>query len=145
MKKTLLLFSTVLCLFLFSSWGFFAHKKINRLAVFTLPEGISGFYKKNIDYITEHAVDPDKRRYIVKGEAEKHYLDADHYGASPFDSIPEKWKDAEAKFSADTLLAYGIVPWQIERSYYSLVKAFKEKDKSRVLKLSADIGHYIAD
>lgn len=137
--------SAVLCLLLFTSWGFFAHQKINRLAVFTLPENMSGFYKKNIDYITEHAVDPDKRRYIVKGEAEKHYLDADRYGGSPFDSIPEKWKDAEAKYSADTLLAYGTVPWQIERSYYSLVKAFKERDKARILKLSADIGHYIAD
>lgn len=145
MKKALLLLSALSCLLLFSSWGFFAHQKINRLAVFTLPEELSAFYKKNIDYITEHAVDPDKRRYTVKGEAEKHYLDADRYGEAPFDSIPEKWKDAEAKYSADTLLAYGIVPWQIEQSYYSLVKAFKARDSERILKLSADIGHYIAD
>jgi hypothetical protein len=33
-----------------SSWGFFTHQKINRLAVFTLPKGMIGFYKKQIDY-----------------------------------------------------------------------------------------------
>nr|MDQ3047944.1 S1/P1 Nuclease [Bacteroidota bacterium] len=32
------------------SWGFFAHKKINRMAVFTLPSGMIGFYKQHIEY-----------------------------------------------------------------------------------------------
>ena len=61
------------------SWGFFGHKKINRMAVFTLPPEMIKFYKKNIEYITEHAVDPDKRRYAVEGEAPRHYIDIDHY------------------------------------------------------------------
>ena len=34
------------------SWGFFAHKEINRIAVFTLPPELFGFYKKNIEFIT---------------------------------------------------------------------------------------------
>ena len=38
-----------------------------------------GFYKEHIEYITEHAVDPDKRRYAVEGEAPCHYIDLDHY------------------------------------------------------------------
>ena len=29
-------------------WGFYGHKKINRLAVFTLPEGMFSFYKRRI-------------------------------------------------------------------------------------------------
>ena len=61
------------------TWGFFGHKKINRMAVFTLPPEMIKFYKKNIEYITEHAVDPDKRRYAVEGEAQRHYIDIDHY------------------------------------------------------------------
>ena len=44
-------------------WGFFGHKRINRMAVFTLPPEMVTFYKQHIDYLTEHAVDPDKRRY----------------------------------------------------------------------------------
>ena len=48
------------------SWGFYGHKKINRMAVFTLPPEMLGFYKKHIEYITSHAVDPDMRRYAYK-------------------------------------------------------------------------------
>jgi hypothetical protein len=128
-----------------SSWGFFAHAKINRLAVFTLPQAMNKFYKNNISYLEAHAVDPDKRRYTDTAEAARHYLDADHYGLAPFDSIPRKWKDAVAKYSEDTLKAYGIVPWQIQKTYHYLVKAFEERDSSKILKLSADLGHYVSD
>jgi hypothetical protein len=119
--------------------------RINRLAVFTLPSNLIGFYKSNINYITEHAVDPDKRRYADSLEAPRHYLDADHYGKEPFMVIPRKWKDAVEKLSQDTLNAYGIVPWQIQRGYYKLVDAFKNRDSVLILKYSADLGHYIAD
>jgi hypothetical protein len=61
------------------SWGFFAHKMINRLAVFTLPESVLLFYKTNIEYITEHAVDADMRRYSDPEEACRHYIDLDYY------------------------------------------------------------------
>ena len=104
-----------------------------------------GFYKNNIYYISEHAVDPDKRRYSDTAEAARHYLDADHYGISPFGSIPEKWNDAVAQYTQDTLNAYGILPWQIERTYYRLVKAFEERNSLKILKASADLGHYIGD
>ena len=73
------------------SWGFYGHKKINRLAVFTLPEQILPFYKSHIEFITEHAVDPDKRRYAVEGEAAHHYIDIDHYTKNqenPFEVMP---------------------------------------------------------
>lgn len=128
-----------------ASWGFYAHKKINNLAVFTLPSPLIRFYKSNINYVTNHAVDADKRRYADSLEAPRHYLDADHFGDAPFDSIPEKWNDAVTRFSEDTLRAYGIVPWQIQRSYGSLVKAFERRDSMKILRLSADLGHYIAD
>lgn len=127
------------------SWGFFAHRTINRLAVFTLPIEMMGFYKQNIERLSSQAVNPDKRRYAVEGEAQRHYIDIDHYGEYPFDSLPRKWKDAVAKYSEDTLQEYGIIPWWIEIMYYRLVKAFKEKDANRIINLSADIGHYIGD
>lgn len=127
------------------SWGFFGHKQINRMAVFTLPPGMVTFYKKHIDYITEHAVDPDKRRYGVKGEAERHYIDIDHYGPDAFDIVPHYWKKAVEKYSEDTLNAYGIVPWHIEKMMYRLTEAFKNEDFERILQLSSELGHYIAD
>lgn len=60
-------------------WGFFGHRRINRLAVFTLPEEMLPLFKANIDFLTEHAVDPDKRRYAFRLEAPRHYLDMDIY------------------------------------------------------------------
>ncbi len=128
------------------SWGFFGHKLINRLAIFTLPEELLLFYKTNMEYITEHAVDADMRRYSDPNEACRHYIDLDHYETSvPIDSVPKYWKEAVAKFSEDTLKAYGIVPWHIFLMKYKLTEAFKEKDLDRILKISADIGHYIGD
>ncbi len=79
-------------------WGFFAHQQINRLAVFTLPQPLGGYFKQHLDYLSEHAVDPDKRRYAVPGEAERHYIDLDHYGSFPFASLPREYEQARAAF-----------------------------------------------
>jgi len=129
-------------------WGFFAHKRINRIAIFTLPPEMFGFYKEHIEYLTEHAVDPDKRRYAMEGEAQCHYIDIDHYakdGENPFNNVPRKWYDAVAKFSEDTLQAYGIVPWHLQVMKMRLQRAFENKNVDLILKYSADIGHYIGD
>jgi hypothetical protein len=126
-------------------WGFFAHQRINRLAVFTLPQEMMGFYKKNVDYITEAAVNPDRRRYFAVDEAPKHYLDLDHYGDSALYTMPRFWNDAVAKYSEDTLKAYGIVPWHINKMFYQLRDAFAIRDPEKILRLSAELGHYLAD
>ncbi len=158
--KILLSLTTLLFLFSFktepkptkhvctNTWGFFGHKRINRMAVFSLPPELFSFYKRNIEYITDHAVDPDKRRYAMKGEAERHYIDIDHYvkeGEDPFKVVPKKWEDAVAKFTEDTLKAYGIVPWHIEVMVKRLTKAFKTKNLDRILQYSAELGHYVGD
>lgn len=130
---------------LFSNWGFFAHERINRLAVFTLPPEMIGFYKANIQYITEASVNPDRRRFSSVDEAPRHYIDLDHYGDSALYKMPRYWQAAVQKYSEDTLKAYGIVPWHINRMYYSLKEAFLIRDPERILKISAELGHYIAD
>ena len=199
------------------NWGFYGHKRINQLAVFTLPPPLIGFYKQHIDYVRSHAVDPDKRRYAVVGEAVKHYIDLDEWGEPPFDTLPRYWLDAKAKFATiilthsqkdtlrikgidiwnncarpycDTLQGFksivarahhlsfefndkipidsfkllptidssyqhiqlvdefshnGTLPYNIERVYNQLVKAMEQKDVKKILKYSADIGHYIGD
>jgi hypothetical protein len=126
-------------------WGFFAHKKINYYAAFLLPPQMLLFYKPHIEFITEHATDPDKRRYAVAAEGPRHFIDIDHYGEYPYTELPHKWKDAVDKFGEDSLQAYGIVPWHIQTILGRLTKAFKEKNFSSILKNSAEIGHYIAD
>jgi hypothetical protein len=126
-------------------WGFFAHEKINYYAVFLLPPNLMAFYKPHIDFLKEHAVDPDKRRYAIAVEGPRHYIDIDRYGNYPYTSLPRNWDSAVHRFSEDTLQAYGIVPWWIQVMQQRLTNAFKEKNQVKILRLSAEIGHYISD
>ena len=145
MKRNLLL---IACCFFASNcycWGFYAHQKINYYAVFLLPPEMMVLYKPNIGFISEHAVDPDKRRYAVVAEAPRHYIDIDQYGEYPYPALPRKWKDAVAKYGEDSLNLFGIVPWHIQTMLSRLTAAFKEKNFSKIMKMSAEIGHYIAD
>lgn len=145
MKKILIL--SLLLSFSLSCfcWGFYAHRRINYYAVFLLPPDMMVLYKPYIAFLEEHAVDPDRKRYAVAEEGPRHYIDIDHYGNYPYVSLPRKWNDAVTEYSEDTLTAYGIVPWWLQTMLYRLTDAFKEKNQSRILKLSAEIGHYIAD
>ncbi|MBK9273422.1 MAG: S1/P1 Nuclease [Flavobacteriales bacterium] len=130
------------------SWGFYGHKRINRMACFTLPPAMFPFFKRHIDFISDHAVDPDRRRYADPEEAPRHYIDIDHYahgGQDPFAVMPERWNDAVAKFTEDTLKAYGIVPWHVNVMYGRLVNAFQRGDVDRILRYAADLGHYVGD
>lgn len=148
MKKTFIILNSLVLMFLAQetySWGFFAHQLINRYAIFTLPPEMLTFYKYHIRYITENAVNPDRRRYAVEGEAQRHYIDIDIYGDSAIYKMPRNWKKAIEKYTEDTLQAYGIVPWHVYKMKFDLTEAFKNKDVKRILLLSADIGHYIGD
>ena len=212
-------------------WGFFGHKRINRLAVFTLPQELLGFYKPHLEFVTEHAVDPDKRRYASPFEAPRHYIDLDRYGEYdreaeiPFAQIPRYFPEAlqklgsldvvtsdfdtlhllhEAEFgdtlyfkmsetlypvhqrdwrnfyyrsvipnryedtwtvSCDSLrwvlnrpdldcqeltmgaefMEHGILPWHLKDQVSRLSRAFEKRDLERILRYSADLGHYVGD
>ncbi len=147
--KKITLITIILFTFLSSSkvlaWGFFAHKRINRMAVFTLPKEMFSFYKKHIQYITEKAIKPDQRRYAVKWEAPRHYIDIDIYGDSAIQTMPRYWKQAVELYTEDTLMTYGIAPWNVQKMKVRLTKAFREKNLEKILTLSAELGHYIGD
>ena len=97
-------------------WGFFGHRRINRLATFTLPTELMPFFRRHIDYLTEHAVDPDKRRYAVSGEAVRHYMDLDHYGQPPFATLPRDYAEARLRYGTvrDVGAAGDTVTWKLD-------------------------------
>lgn len=145
MKKVFILFLLMLCQHNCFCWGFYAHQKINYFAVFLLPPQMTVLYKHHLAFISEHSVDPDKRRYIVPQEGPRHFIDIDHYGTYPYPDLPRKWQDAVVKYTEDTLNSHGIVPWWIQIMLHRLTQAFKEKNEVKIIKLSAELGHYIAD
>lgn len=201
-----------------SDWGFFGHRLINRVAVYALPTEMIGWYKPHIDYLSDHAVDPDKRRYATKHEAVRHYIDLDHWGEGSFDHVPryfdqalafnikafqiidgdtlflvnpiphQLWKDSidnydqrlrlvrdhymhvyyddspsltcesfvglfsdiachddEPVYLSDDFSQHGIVPYHLQTMQQRLTNAFKNTDMESILRISAEIGHYIGD
>lgn len=144
MKLTL---KAILCVSVLASsgWGFFGHQRINRLAVFTLPPEMIGFYKKHIGYLSEASTYPDRRRYSVPEEGARHYIDFEDYGDSSWIKLPMYWSQAVKELNLDTLQAHGIVPWHVVFEFNQLKDAFMLGDPSRILRLSAELGHYVAD
>lgn len=193
-------------------WGFYAHRLINRTAVFTVPQPLFSFYRKHISYIEHHAVDPDKRRYASNVEAVRHYLDLDHWNQYDSKRLLQQLPDvllsfghlsivdsAEDKliedynglistggreyqdFTVDHYLSireevgrrlfdllsegtleftindryrvilrdqfsdHGILPYHLTWYQEQLRKAFEKTDIDQILRISAELGHYISD
>ena len=80
-----------------SSWGFYPHKVINRMAVFTLPPDMFGFYKSHIEELSARAINADKRRYAVPGEEFRHYIDLDYWSDSIGIDLPYEFSSAIEK------------------------------------------------
>ena len=124
-------------------WGFYGHRKITELAIYTLPEGMMLFYKQNSSLVIEKSVAPDRRRYVIEAEGPRHYIDLDEY--LNVDSIPKYWFDAVEKYGEDSLVSRGIVPWHAYFAFRQLVTAFAAKDYDRIITKSSDLAHYLAD
>ena len=130
---------------LFISWGTLGHERINRLAVLQLPNNPGLFFFNHIDFMTQEATVPDLRKYTMTDKAEypRHYVDFENYG--PRDSLPKNMKELREKYDEIFLAKNGILPWHLEEMMQKLTKAFKEKRKTEILFLAADLGHYIGD
>ena len=142
----LLLFTTAGINLLFA-WGAWGHKHINRAAVFALPDGMRKFYYNHIDFITEGAVIPDLRRALLndRNESPRHYIDIEDFGNTPISALPKTTEDAYKKYDSAFLHKTGYLTWYIQNLMEKLTDAFKNKRKSEILFLSAEIGHYVGD
>ena len=138
-----LLLSTASLLY---AWGFWGHKHINRSAVFALPEEMSSFYYNHIDFITEGSVIPDLRRALINDKAEpaRHFIDIEDFKVT-VDALPRTAKDAYAKYDSIFLQKSGYLPWYMQSLMDKLTLAFTRKNKSEILFLSAELGHYMGD
>lgn len=128
------------------AWGSWGHKHITRSAVFALPEGMIKFYYNHIDFITEGAVVPDLRKYVIndKVEGPRHYVDIEDFNI-PISSIPKTTKEAYTKYDSAFLEKTGYLPWYIQNMTEKLTQAFKKRNKSEILFISTELSHYIGD
>ncbi len=152
MKKTIIriILSFVLMttsVSLLFAWGMYGHQHINHAAVFALPVEMRFFFYNHIDFITEEATIPDLRKYTLNDRAEnpRHFIDIGEPGTIPIDSMPRTMKEAKAKYDDKELQKLGILPWYIQEMMDKLTKAFKQKRKTEILFIAADLGHYLGD
>ena len=124
-------------------WGFYSHRKITKMAIYTLPEEMMLFYKQNSSSIIEKSVSADRRRYVIEAEGPRHYIDLDDY--ANLDSIPKYWYNAIDKYGEETMTNRGIVPWHAYFTFKQLTKAFSESDFQKIITKSSDLAHYLAD
>jgi hypothetical protein len=130
---------------LFSNWGFLVHRTVHQLAIYQLPKSMRPFFYTNMNYLVEHSVRPDLRRNQDSTEAPKHFIDLEAFGDSAAWKMPFQWDQAVNKYSKDSLVKYGYVPYQIIVIKNRLTEAFRAGKKDSILFYAADLGHYIGD
>jgi hypothetical protein len=146
--KTFLILSFICAgISLVFAWGSWGHKHLSRAAVFALPDSMQKFYYNHIDFITEAAVVPDLRRALIndRNEGPRHFVDIEDFGNIPLDSFPKTTKEAYLKYDSAFLNKTGYLPWYIQNITDKLTNAFKKRNKSEILFLSAELSHYLGD
>ncbi len=138
-------FTLVLIAPLLLSWGPFGHERINRSATLALSAPLQSFFYNHVDFITQESSVPDLRKYTLNDNAEKprHFIDLENFGVS--DSLPVSLIEAKKRYNEKFLQQNGILPWYIEEIMDKLTRAFKERRKTEILFLAADLGHYLGD
>ncbi|HEU4789812.1 MAG TPA: zinc dependent phospholipase C family protein [Flavobacterium sp.] len=144
-KPTVITFSAIGIAFITLSWGIFGHEHINNAAVMALPKPMQTFFYNHLDFITQESTVPDLRKYTLRDKAEnpRHYMDLENFGA--VESIPLPFEEAKKKYDEKFLTDNGILPWYIQEVMTKLTKAMKDKRKTEILFLAADLAHYIGD
>jgi hypothetical protein len=106
---------------------------------------MQGFYHRHMVQLVENSIRPDERRDEDPQEAPRHFIDLEAFGPDAAHQMPQTWAGATAKFHADTLQKYGVVPYQIIKLKERLTQAFYRKDTDSILYYSADLAHYVQD
>ena len=132
-------------LILCSSWGFLVHRTVTQLSVYQLPEEMRPFFYQNMDYLVRYSVRPDQRRSNDSTEDTKHFIDFEAYGADAPNKMPMNWDEAVKKYTQDSLIKYGYVPYWIMVMQERLTSAFKNGNKDSILFYATDLAHYIQD
>jgi hypothetical protein len=144
-KKVFISVSLIAFWLLISSWGFLVHKTVQQLAIYELPKTIQPFFYQYKDKLVYDAPRPDIRRSHDSTEATKHFIDLEMFGSNAANNMPLNWSDAVKKYSEDSLLKYGYVPYYVIYMKGKLTDAFRAQNKDSILFYASDLGHYISD
>jgi hypothetical protein len=135
-----------------------AHRYLTRRAVENMPTELRAFLAPRIDFISEHAADPDLWRVMGLGgtlgpEPPNHYLDLDALDEpAPFVNVPRDWTKFVERYGIDRANRAGRLPWRAEETFNKLVATFQDIGKSTSPYAADDsryliavLSHYVED
>jgi len=126
------------------AWGDNAERLITNKAVDTLPDDMRSFFEANRQYLVHHVTGPGEA--AAKNSAEQHneFIQLDHYGQFPFNTLPRVYTAAVSKYTRRTLETYGLLPWQIGLYSKRLTDAFREHNWGEAKESAAILAFYVA-
>lgn len=137
-------------------WGFTAHKHIAGRMIALLPPELRPLFEARQAFIVEHTVDPDLWRNVGwEDEPPNHFvdLDAEPYGAFPFDALPRDYDRAVEKFGKEVVQREGTLPWRTAEFYGKLQREFQSLTRpvpsqyalDNIVLYAAVLTHYVSD
>ena len=137
-------------------WGFEAHKHIAGRMIALLPAELRPLFEARRAFIVERSVDPDLWRNVGwDAEPPNHFvdLDAEQYGAYPFDALPREYDKAVEKFGRETVEREGTLPWRtaefcgkLEREFAALKRPQPAQyTLDNIALFAAVLSHYVSD
>jgi len=138
------------------TWGFAAHKHIAARMIALLPAEIRPLFVAREAFIVERSVDPDLWRNVGwDDESPNHFvdLDAEPYGAYPFDALPREYDKAVEKFGKEVVHREGTLPWRTAEFYGKLEREFAALKRpapspyalDNIVLYAAVLAHYVSD
>lgn len=125
-------------------WGAEGHKLIAGKAMDIIKSKIE-FFSQYQEYIAGHSIDADKRKDIDKTEGIKHYIDIDFYDEFLNGEMIKDKNQLVNIYGDSTVTKIGLLPWATLQTFQKLTDAFREKNRDKILILTADLAHYVAD
>lgn len=131
------------------AWGFEAHNQITRLAIVQLPAELLPLYRSQVDYLAAASLAPDRRRYVNPVEGPRHYFSPDMLWQLEANSARKLWGQPQDSiwplFTSLERRRLGTLPWHLLALRGQLVDAMAARKPVEILRLSAEVSHYMAD
>ncbi|MBL8137292.1 MAG: hypothetical protein JNL48_11770 [Acidobacteria bacterium] len=138
------------------AWGFAAHRYVAERMIPLLPAELRPLFEARKAFIVERVVDPDLWRNVGWDEEPPNHfvdLDAEPYGAYPFEALPREYDKAVEKFGREVVHREGTLPWRTAEFYGRLQREFAALKRpapspyvlDNIVLYAAVLTHYVSD
>ena len=113
-------------------------------AVDRLEGGLAGIMADHRETLVRRSLEADYRKSRDPEEPPRHFIDLEEYDP---EVMGPSWDHDHLvdRYGKESVDRWGIVPWAAEEVFLRLVEAFRQGERERILSLSADLSHYVAD